>query len=132
MAASDSQWAAMQRMECSQCQTERERRNRVIAAEDSRVRSEPYLSALFIHTNNEPKYHAMLLRAHEHAKRLRKHVLWFQALDDPENPSQIVKKPERLQQRLREFLQMHDQHTAGVPGLNMLYEGMQARVTESW
>ena len=75
----------MQALECSMCKAERDRRNRVMAGDDPRVRSEPYLSAPFIHKNNEPKYHAMLLRAHEQAKTLRKHVLWFAAVDTPEN-----------------------------------------------
>ena len=72
----------------------------------------------------------MLLRAHEQAKIQRKHVLWFAAEDLPDNPAQIVKTPAKLKQRLQRFLQYHDQQTAGVPGLNLLYEGMQARVTE--
>ena len=66
-------------------------------------------------------------------KMLRKHVLWFAAVDNPENSAQIVKTPAKVNQRLKRFLQYHDQQTAGVPGLNLLYEGMQARVTErSW
>merc|ERR1711904_131204 len=130
MAAAGAQWNAMQKMECNICRDERERRNRLLEAEDQRVRQEPFLSAPFIHKNNEPKYHAMLLRAHEQAKSLRKHVLWFAAVDTPENPSQIVKTPAKLKQRLQRFLQFHDQQTAGVPGLNLLYEGMLARVTE--
>ena len=72
----------------------------------------------------------MLLRAHEQAKMQRKHVLWFAAVDTPQNPAQIVKTPAKLKQRLQRFLQFHDQQTAGVPGLNLLYEGMQARVIE--
>ena len=35
-----------------------------------------------------------------------------------------------IEAELQRFLQFHDQQTAGVPGLNLLYEGMQARVTE--
>ena len=72
----------------------------------------------------------MLLRAHEQAKIQCKHVLWFAAEDRPDNPAQIVKTPAKPTQRLQRFLQYHDQQTAGVPGLNLLYEGMQARVTE--
>ena len=45
---------------------------------------------------------------------------------DRERPS----SPAKLEERLQRFLQFHDQQTAGVPGLNILYEGMQARVTE--
>ena len=87
MADQEVNWPAMQEMECSLCKAERDRRNRVMAGEDPRVRKEPYLSAPFIHKNNEPKYHAMLLRAHEQAKMQRKHVLWFAAVDTPENPA---------------------------------------------
>ena len=65
MADNDLNWPAMQEMECTICKEERDRRNRVMAGDDPRVRREPYLSAPFIHKNNEPKYHAMLLRAHE-------------------------------------------------------------------
>ena len=128
MAEQELDWEAMQELECPVCQAQRERRNRVLAAEDTRVRSEPYLSAPFIHKNNEPKYHAMLQRAHEQAKMQRKHVLWFAAVDTPANPAQIVNTPAKLKQRLQRFLQYHDQQTAGVPGLNILYEGMAARV----
>ena len=58
----------MQQLECPTCQAERERRNRLLDAEDPRVREEPYLSAPFVHKNNEPKYHAMLVRAAELAR----------------------------------------------------------------
>ena len=58
-------------------------------------------------------------------------MLWFRAVDTPENPAQIAKTPAKLQERLQKFLQYHDQQTTGVPGLNILYEGMPARVTEN-
>ena len=130
MSATGGTWADMQCMECSICSAERRRRNRVINGEDPRVRQEPYLSAPFIHKNNEPKYHAMLLRASEQAKTDRQHTIWFAATDTPENPASIVTNPAKLKQRLERFLQFHDQQTAGIPGLNILYEGMRARVTE--
>ena len=85
MSALGASWADMQCLECSICSAERQRRNRVLDAEDPRVRQEPYLSAPFIHKNNEPKYHAMLLRASEQAKTSRKHTIWFAAIDTPEN-----------------------------------------------
>jgi hypothetical protein len=130
MALAGSHWGDMQSMECTLCRAERTRRNRLLDGADTRVRQEPYLSAPFIHKNNEPKYHAMLLRAAEHAKAARSYILWFQAIDTPENPAQIVDKSENLGKRLQRFLQLHDQQTAGLPGLNIMYEGMKARVTE--
>ena len=130
MARSGVAWGEMQRMECALCRSERERRNRLLDNADARVRQEPYLSAPFIHKNNEPKYHAMLLRAAEHAKAARSYILWFQAIDIPENPAQIAGSTEKLGKRLQRFLQFHDQQTAGLPGLNIRYKGMKARVTE--
>ena len=72
----------------------------------------------------------MLLRAAEHAKAARSYILWFQAIDIPENPAKIAASTEKLGKRLQRFLQFHDQQTAGLPGLNIIYKGMKARVTE--
>ena len=87
---SGKSWEKREAMECDKCKDERERRNRLIAAGDSRVTQDPFVDAPYMHKNNEPKYHAMLLRAAEHAKKLEKHVLWFGAEDTPENPSQLA------------------------------------------
>ena len=109
MAAEGHAWSSMQALECEICRRERDRRNRALEAEDPRVHVEPFLSAPFIHKNNEPKYHAMLLRAAEQAKRTQEYILWFAAIDQPEHPAQIVKTPDKLKQRLERFLQFHDQ-----------------------
>ena len=85
MAAAGESWAAMHCMECSIRSAERDRCKRVLEGEDPRVRQEPYLSAPFIHKNNEPKYHAMLHRVSEQAKTERKYTLWFAATDMPQN-----------------------------------------------
>ena len=96
-------WADMQVMECEECKKERDRRNRLIAENGLRVQREPFVSAPYIHKNNEPKYHAMLLRAAEHSKKMRKYTLWFAAVDTPENPAQVVKDPTKLNARLEDF-----------------------------
>ena len=93
MAAEGRPWSEMQAMECNICKAERERRNRLLEEVDTRVRQEPFLSAPFIHKNNEPKYHAMLLRAAEKAKSEKKYTLWFAAKDIPENPAQFCRNP---------------------------------------
>jgi len=84
------------------------------------VRQEPYLSAPFINNNNEPKYHAMFVRAAEQANNNNKYILWFTAVDTPVNPSQIARTPAKLKQKLERFLHKHDQKTAGVSGLNIM------------
>ena len=69
MALDGSSWEKMQDMECDFCKQERKRRTRLIEPSDPRLFKEPFLSAPYVHRNNEPKYHAMLLRAVELAKR---------------------------------------------------------------
>ena len=87
----------MQKLECAICQTERGKRNRLITDEDSRLREEPFCTAPYIHKNNQPKYHAMLLRAEEAAKRAGKYALWFSARDEPNNPAQVAKDPQKME-----------------------------------
>ena len=75
MAEAQRSWAEMKELECSACQKERERRARLIETKDPRLHSDAFLTAVYLHKNNEPKYHAMLLRASEQAKRLCEYVL---------------------------------------------------------
>ena len=65
MALAGAAWSAMQEEECEVCKAERGRRNRLVEARDPRILQEPFLSAPYVHQNNAPKYHAMLLRAVE-------------------------------------------------------------------
>ena len=62
-------WQEMVSRECEQCTAERQRRNRLIEPKDARIKERPFIDAPYIHQHNEPKYHALLLRAVEHAKR---------------------------------------------------------------
>ena len=133
MAASQALWPEMQTKECNICKAERNRRNRLIDNDDVRVRSEPFLSAPYVHQNNAPKYHAMLLRAVEEAKRGSEgpqHILWVRAQDTPNNPKEIAATPAKVDEKRNRFLQFHDQQTAGIPGLFPMYKNMRARVTE--
>ena len=102
---------SMQSMECKCCAQERNRRARLLAKNDTCLQREPYVSVPYIHKNNQPKYHAMLLRAAEDAKRKREYTLWFAATDEPGNPAQVTKSPNKLQKRLEAFLQFHDQNS---------------------
>ena len=94
MALCGASWSEMQELECKVCKKERQRRNRLIEPNDPRVLREPFLSAPYIHRNNEPKYHAMLLRAVEQAKRAEggsKYILWVRAQDTVLNPKEVGK-----------------------------------------
>ena len=118
MASAGASWDMMQCQECGVCQAERSRRNRLIDVDDTRVKREPFLSAPYVHQNNAPKYHAMLLRAVEEAKRGSdgpKHILWVRAQDTPHNPKEIAATPAKVDKQRDRFLQFHDQQTAGIP-----------------
>ena len=94
-----NKWEDMQNLErnlCEICHTERQRRNRFVESNDHRLRQEPFLSSPYVNRNNEPKYHAMLLRAVEMAKRVPdrpKYILWVCAQDELHNPKENVTNP---------------------------------------
>ena len=120
-------------MECHICQTHRENRKRLIAANDPRIHEPAFVQAPYVHQNNEPKYHAMLLRSVEQAKHRfdsPRHILWVTAEDEPHNQKEICDNPAKMHKKLDLFLQFHDQRTAGIPGIFPMYQDMRARVSE--
>ena len=48
-------WDSLRCLECEACARERERRTRLLAPEDCRTRQELFVSAPYIHENNQPK-----------------------------------------------------------------------------
>ena len=126
-------WDQMKCLECHICQTHRENRTRLLAPNDARIHDPEFLHAPYVHQNNEPKYHAMLLRSVEQAKHrydAPRHILWVTAQDTPHNPKEISGNPATMQKKLDRFLQFHDQRTAGIPGIFPMYLHMKARVSE--
>ncbi len=88
------------------------------------------MDAPYVHKNNDPKYHAMLLRAVEDAKRggdSPRHILWITAEDVARNPKELGRNAEK---KIIRFLQFNDQKTSGIPGLLPLFLNMRVRVTE--
>ena len=133
MARDGHTWEAMCAMECSTCAYERQRRNRLAASKDPRLSRAPFLDAPYVHQNNEPKYHALLTRALEHAKRNEegvKHVLWVVAKDKPHDAPEFRISKDLLDKKRARWLQLHDQQTGGIPGLFPLYKGLRMRTTE--
>ena len=83
--------------------------------------------------NNEPQYHAMLLRVVEEAKHGScgpRHILWVVAEDTPQNPKEIAEDLAKLKTKRERFLQYHDQKTAGILGLLPMYMNLKGRVNE--
>ena len=109
--------------ECEVCQQQRTQRARLVTANDPRILQKPFLEAPYLHQFNCPRYHAMLLRAVEWAKRgsdRPKQILWMQAQDEPANPKDLGRTDLEINRELNRFLQRHDQDTAGIPGLTPL------------
>ena len=134
MAMQGDTWTAMCKLECAVCQTERQRRNRLMEHKDPRVKKQPFVQAPYLHKNNEPKYHAQLVRAVENAKRggeVPKHILWVVAEDTPANPAEIDADAKQLAKKRSKWLQYHDQKTAGIPGLCPFVHKGRYRVTEA-
>ena len=134
-AAQGTDWTTMQALasECLICRHERERRCRLVTKHTEKVASQLFLHAPYVHQNNQPKYHAMLLRAVEHAKRgfsTPRQVRWIRAQDTPLKSSDVGRTPEQVDRKLERFLQLHDQRTAGIPGLFVMYVGAPVRTTE--
>ena len=128
-------WSSMQRLarECAVCAAERKRRCRQVASHLEKVSQEPFLRAPYVHQNNQPKYHAMLVRALEHAKRggdTPEQVLWIQAKDTPLKPQDLGRTQEQIDKKRERFLQLHDQKTRGIPGLLVVYMNAPVRITE--
>ena len=99
MAGRGATWEEMVKEKCAVCAEERKCRNRVVTVQDPRVRTDPFLHAPYVHRNNEPKYHALLVRAMEHAKRGAsgpKHVSWVAAFDRPVNPEEVTGAREQV------------------------------------
>ena len=121
LATKGSVWTEMQPMECAVCQDHRNRRNRLVEPDDARLREPDFVRAPFVHQNNEPKYHAMLMRSVELAKHgyeSPRHILWITAQDTPHNPKEISDDPAQIRKKMDRFLQFNDQKTSGIPGIH--------------
>ena len=95
-------WQTMVSMECAECKSERERRNRLLVEKDPRLHNEPFLTAPYVHKNHDPKCHAMLLRIVEttkHADAKPKHIMWITAEDSFKDPGGIAKDEDKRQQQ---------------------------------
>ena len=111
-------WQDMQTLECDVCKAERDRRARVrLTKDDRRHLREPFASAPDIHFYNVPKYHALQLRALGFAKLHRRCVHWIKAEDKPLSKDDQKRSREALARLARNWLQKHDQDTAGIAGL---------------
>ena len=100
-------WQTMVSMECDDCKSERERRNRWLVEKDPRLHNEPFLTAPYVHKNNDPEYHAMILQtveAAKHADAKPKHITWMTAEDSFQNPVEIAKDEENRQQQKERLL----------------------------
>ena len=123
-------WEHMVSLECAACQAERKRRCRVAPSGDPSLKQEPFVSAIYIHPHNTPKYHALQLRAIEFAKANQRILLWIIARDNPLTTEDLSLSRESLKQRKEAWLGFHDQQTAGIMGMFPCVRGLRVRITD--
>ena len=126
-------WQDHRQAECSGCAAERRRRCIVAGASDlgPNPKDPKFLQAPFVHGLNAAKYVAALLRARWVAAEQQHLLLWVVAQDTPLFHTDPDTEAQELQHRKEQWLQRHDQATAGIMGLLPLLPGMPVRITQT-
>ena len=126
-------WQDRQRAECSLCATERRRRCIVAGAAEfgPDPKATKFLQAPFVHGLNAAKYVAALLRARWVAAEQQHLLLWAVAQDTPLFHADPESAEHELRVRKENWLQRHDQATAGIMGLLPLLPNMPVRITQT-
>ncbi len=86
----------------------------VAQSDEPRLKLPLFEAALYIHPNNEPKYHAMQIRAERFGIVQKLPLVWMTAQDSSDE-LRYLSNEQREDKRVR-WLQRHDQDTGGVPG----------------
>ena len=126
-------WQDRRQAECDVCAAERRRRCIVAGASDfgPNPKDRKFLQAPFVHGLNAAKYVAALLRARWVAAEQQHLLLWVVAQDTPLFHTDPDTEAQELQHRKEQWLQRHDQATAGIMGLLPLLPGMPVRITQT-
>ena len=126
-------WQDRRQAECDVCAAERRRRCIVAGASDCgpNPKNIKFLQAPFVHGLNAAKYVAALLRARWVAAEQHHLLLWVVAQDTPLFHTDPDTEAQELQHRKEQWLQRHDQATAGIMGLLPLLPGMPVRITQT-
>ena len=126
-------WQDRRQAECDVCAAERRRRCIVAGASDlgPNPKNPKFLQAPFVHGLNAAKYVAALLRARWVAAEQQHLLLWVVAQDTPLFHTDPDTEAQELQHRKEQWLQRHDQATAGIMGLLPLLPGMPIRITQT-
>ena len=126
-------WQDRRQEECNVCAAERRRRCIVAGASDfgPNPKDPKFLQAPFVHGFNAAKYVAALLRARWVATEQQHLLLWVVAQDTPLFQTDPDTEAQELQHRKEQWLQRHDQATAGIMGLLPLLPGMPVRITQT-
>ena len=126
-------WQDRRQAECDACAAERRRRCIVAGASDfgPNPKDSKFLQAPFVHGLNAAKYVAALLRARWVAAEQRHLLLCVVAQDTPLFHTDPDTEAHELQHRKEQWLQRHDQATAGIMGLLPLLPGMPVRITQT-
>ena len=96
-------WSDMQVMECTYCQEERQRRNRLLQPTKTIHLEPPFAMAPYIHPYNAPKCHVGQLRAILAAQTTQQKLLWCCAVDVPSTRDDETRSAEALRTARRRW-----------------------------
>ena len=84
-----------------------------------------------MHPFNQPRYHALLLRAVRFARAHKRILIWYRAEDIPYKGLDESMRGESLRKRKETWLKYPDNKTCGIAGLLPLVRGMPMRCSDT-
>ena len=113
--------------ECRQCAQERERRCRVVEADDPRLREARFKHARCIMANNDIKFHTCKVRAAQFARDTGQSISWCRAVDLVKDMAHLEGKD--VVKEKQRWLRLHDRNCGGLYGMLPLIRGMPVCLT---
>ena len=126
-------WALRRSDECEECRLERTRRCCIIRDDDENTRRyalPPFANAPFVHPFRHPSCHAQQLRTINFAKTTKSRLLWVTAHDELQKKDG-GRRQANEEERKERWLEFHDRHTSGIPGLLPLVLDLPVRFTQA-
>ena len=121
-------WDIVKQRECKECKLERQRRTRVAAHKDKRLKADNFKAAIAIVANNDLKHQICKVRAAKFARDSGQRIVWAPAQDTAKSDS-LCSDPNLLQ-RKEQWLQYHNKKCGNLWGMVPLVKGMRVSLVD--